>query len=85
MHPSVYKSIIYSWQDMEASQVPINRLKKMWDIYIYIHNGMKLSHEKNGILPSAATGMDLENTAVSGVNQKSKYCVFIYTCGIQKS
>ena len=46
---------------------------------------MKLSHEKNGILPSAATGMDLENTAVSGVNQKSKYCVFIYTCGIQKS
>ena len=32
-------------------------IKKMW--YIYIHNGILLSHKKNKIMPIAATWMEL--------------------------
>ena len=43
MHPNVHSSIIYNYQDMEATQVSINRWmdkKKMWYI------GILLSHKK---------------------------------------
>ena len=34
-------------------------VKKMWYIYIYIYNGILLSHIKNEMMPFAATWMDL--------------------------
>ena len=40
-------------------------------IYIYIHNGILLSH-KNETMPFAATWMDLEITILSEVSQKEK-------------
>ena len=44
-------------------------------VYIYIHNGILLSHKKNEIMPCAATWMDLEVTILSLVSQikKDKY------------
>ena len=47
-------------------------------IYIYILNGIWLSHKKkNEILPFEATWMDLEGILLSEINQteKNKYCI----------
>ena len=40
--------------------------------------------EKSGILPFAATWMDLENIMLSEISQaeKDKYCIILLTCGI---
>ena len=38
-------------------------------VYIYIHNGILLSHEKNEILPFATTEMDLENIMLSKISR----------------
>ena len=49
MHPNVHRSTIYSSQDMEATQVPINRWLHAEDVvytHIHTHNGMLLSHKK---------------------------------------
>ena len=42
-------------------------IKKMW--YIYIYNGILLSHKKNEIMPFAATWMDLEIIILSELSQ----------------
>ena len=47
-------------------------IKKMWYIYIYIYNGILLSHKKNEIMPFAATWMDLEIIILSEVSQTEK-------------
>ena len=57
-----------------------NWLKETWHIY----NGILLSHiKKNEILPSAATGMDLETIVLSKISQteKDNSCTSL-TCGI---
>ena len=41
-------------------------------IYIYIHNGILISHKKSEIMPPAATWMDLEMTILSEVSQTQK-------------
>ena len=41
-------------------------IKKMW----YIYNGILLSHQKNEIVPFAATWMDLEIIILSEVSQR---------------
>ena len=47
MHPNVHSNTIYINQDMEATQVSINRQMDKEDVvYIYIHNGILLSHKK---------------------------------------
>ncbi|XP_053059302.1 transmembrane gamma-carboxyglutamic acid protein 4 isoform X2 [Acinonyx jubatus] len=53
-----YPGIVYNRQDMEATQVSINRwIKKMWHTY----NGVSLTHKKkNEILLLKTTWMDLE-------------------------
>ena len=46
-------------------------IRKMW--YIYIHNGILLSHKKeDDIMPFAATWMELENLILSEMSQKDK-------------
>ena len=45
MHPSVHCSTIYNSQDMEATQVPINRWMDTEDV-VHIHTGILLSHKK---------------------------------------
>ena len=42
-------------------------------VYIYVHNGILLSHKKKEILPFAAMWMDLEMIILSEINQKDKY------------
>ena len=46
-------------------------------IYIYIKNGMLLSHEKNEILSFVTTWMDTEDIILSEINQmeKDKCCI----------
>ena len=43
-------------------------IKMMW--YIYIYNGILLSHKKNEIMPFAATWMDLEIITLREVRQR---------------
>ena len=47
MYPKFHSSIIYSGQDMEATQASITgEWIKMWYIYFIFSNGMLLSHKK---------------------------------------
>ena len=57
MHPSVYCSSIYGSQELEVTQMSINRWIDKGDL----HDGLVTRPiEKNEIMPSAATWMDLE-------------------------
>ena len=49
-------------------------------IYIYIHNGILLTH-KNGmkILPFATTWMDLEGIMLSDISQREKQILYDIT------
>ena len=65
---SVHRTI-YSSQDMETTQVPINRqlVKKTWYIYIIeYYSGIKNSE----ILPFVAMWMNLENIVLSEISQE---------------
>ena len=70
MYPSGHSSTIYNTQDMEATQVPINRhwVKK-------IQQPVTQSHKKNKLLSSVAMRMDLENTMLSEFSQKKKHII----------
>ena len=39
---------------------------------VYTYNGILLSHKKNGIMPFAATWMDLEMVILSEVSRQRK-------------
>ena len=83
MHPSVDCSTIYSSQDMEAAKMSIDRgMAKEDVVHIYTmeyYSAMR----KNGIMPFAATWMDLEIIILSEVSQteKDKYHISLI-CGI---
>ena len=51
---------------------------------MHTHNGILLSHKKNGILPFATTWMDLERIMLSEISQteKDKYCKISPICGM---
>ena len=85
MHLRVHSSTIYNSQDMEATQVPINRQMNKEDVVMYIYTMEYYSaHKKNEILPFAARWMDLENIMLSEINQtdEDKYCMLLLICGI---
>ena len=48
-------------------------------IYIYIYNGILLSHKKNEIMPLAATWMDLEIIILSEVSQTRERQIYRIT------
>ena len=51
---------------------------------VHIYNGILLNHQKNEIMPFAATWMDLEIILLSEVCQteKDKYYMISLLCGI---
>ena len=45
MHPYVHSSTIHNSQDIETTQMSINRCMDKEDV-VHIHNGILLSHKK---------------------------------------
>ena len=83
MNPYVDCIIIYLGQDMERTWVSIvdEWIKKRW-----YKNAVEyyLAIEKNKLLPSATTWMDLEGIVLSGISQteKGKCHKISLSCGI---
>ena len=67
IHPDVHNTTIYNSQDTKATYVSIIRGLKMWCIYIFLYNGILLSHKKNERSPFSATWMDLEDIMLSEI------------------
>ena len=73
MHSNVYSSTIYNSQDMEATEMSINRgMNKEEFIYIYTHNIILISQKKNEIMLFAATWIDLQ-IIILRETKKDKY------------
>ena len=82
MPPDVHCSTIYNIQDMEATQMSINRREDKDDV-IYIYNGILFSHKRNKKESFVETWMDLETVIQSEVSQKekNKYRILTHICG----
>ena len=59
IQPNVHHRNVYNSQDMEATQISINRCMDKGDV-VHIYNGILLHHQKNRIMPYAGTWIDLE-------------------------
>jgi len=83
MYPNVHFSTVFNSQDMEATKCPLTEewIKKVWYIYTM---GYYSVIKKNGIMPFAATLMDLESSILGEVSQtkKKKYLMTSFMCGI---
>ena len=71
MYPNIHSSIIYNGQDMEVTKCPLTDkwVKSMW--YLYAMDCFS-AIEKNEILSSGATWMDLEGIMLSEMSQTQK-------------
>ena len=83
MHPYVHRSAIHNSQDMEATEMSINRGMAKEDV-VHIYNGILLSHEKESYDAIATTWMDLGSVVLSEVSQaeKEKYWMTSLICEI---
>ena len=82
-YPNVHCSTIYNSQDMEATQMSINRLRKLWYIYtMEYYSAMKRSAFQSVLM----RWMNLEPIIQSEESQKDndKYCTLTHIYGIQK-
>ena len=82
---NVYSSIIYNSQNMEATQVSIDRWMDTDDVDTYtMEYHSAITHDE--VLPFAATWVDLEGIVLSEINQmeKDKYRMISLVCGIWK-
>ena len=70
-HCTDHCSIVYNNQDMETTQVYINRWvdKK---VVVSIYNRILLCHKKNEILPVVTAWIHLEGIMVSEISQTEK-------------
>ena len=64
-------SSIHSSQDMETTQMSINRWLDSEDV-VYIHKGILLSHKKEWNNAICSNWMELETLILSEVSQKEK-------------
>ena len=85
MHPSVHSNTIRNNQDIEATSVSIDRGMEKDVVHIYTMEYYS-AIKKNGIMPFAATRMDLEIVTLSEVSltDKGKYHRISLICGIYK-
>ena len=80
-HPNVHSSTIYNSQDTGATQASIHR--GMDKDAVHIHNvHFSSAIKKNGIVPLAATWMELQSITPSERNQKDKCLMMSLICGI---
>ena len=68
MHPNAHCSTLYNSQDMEVTQMSINRWVDKDVVHIY--NGILLGHKKE-MMPFAATWMDPEIIILSEVKSET--------------
>ena len=82
MYINVHCSPIYNSQDMEATQMPIDKwIKKLWYIYtMKYYSAMKINTFDSALM----RWMNLESIIHSEVSQKEKdkYCILIHIYGI---
>ena len=85
MYPYVHSSIIYICQDMDVTEVSINRWVNKEDV-VCLHSRILLSHRNNEITPFSATGVNLEDIMLSETNETEKdiYCMISLICGMWK-
>ena len=81
LHFPVYSSIIHNSQDMETTQMPINRCMVKKDV-MYIHNRTLLGHQKKGYLAICSKWMDLKHIRLSEMNQR-KMNIFYYYLNVE--
>ena len=73
MYPNVHHSTIYNIQDMEATQMSMNRWMDK-EAVVHIYSAMLLSHKKEHIWESdLMRWMKLEPIIQSEVSQKEKH------------
>lgn len=83
MHPRAHCSTGHASQDMEATQVSIDRGLDKEDV-VHVHSGVLLSHKNAWTMPFAALQMDLEIIIPSEACEDSedKIHAISFTCGI---
>ena len=84
MHSSVHSKIIYNSQNMETTEVSIDRWMNIKNV-VYIYSEIILSHDKWNHAISK-TLLDLEDNVLSEINQTEKdiYGMISLKCLIQR-
>ena len=88
MHPYVNSSDVYKSLDIKSHKFSLTdkSIKRMWYTHIHTHththNGILFNHQKNKIMPFAATWMDLEMIVLSKISWKDKSHIILLICGI---